>query len=376
MKVLSPCVNERHNMHKLGIIGFGGMAEGYHYATTKRDDIDMETVAVYDINPDRLAHAKELGLKACDTLDEFLKDHYDLVLVATANNYHCKMACAALEAGNNVMTEKPAAMSSAEIETIIETSKKTGKFYTVHQNRRWDRDFMIVKKAFDDGVLKHPYMLESRIQGDGGTMTGWRGQPDHGGGMFLDWGIHAMDQMLYLVQEPVKTVTAVVRNITTELVDDYAKVLLTFESGLAAEVEVSTFILKKLPRWSVFCSDGALQVDEIWSQKGKLRKVTESKYVPYDLLAYTDLGVTHRTAKKLEYKAEETEYPETDFPQDWAILYKNLINVIDGKEELIVKPEQVLRCYKVMEAAFRSNREGCTVQFNDNYLSEYKKLGE
>ncbi|MBQ7719848.1 MAG: Gfo/Idh/MocA family oxidoreductase [Clostridia bacterium] len=363
-------------MHKLGIIGFGGMAEGYHYATTKRDDIDMETVAVYDINPDRLAHAEELGLKACKTLDEFLSEHYDLVVVATANNYHCQMACAALEAGNNVMTEKPTAMSSAEVETMIETAKKCGKFYTVHQNRRWDRDFMIVKKAFDDGVLKLPYMIESRIQGDGGSMTGWRSQPDHGGGMFLDWGIHAMDQMLYLIQEPVKTVTAVVRNITTTLVDDYAKVLLTFESGLAAEVEVSTFILKKLPRWSVFCKDGALQVDEISSQYGSLRKVTKCEYQPYDLLAYTDLGVVHRTDKKLVYESETCQYPDIALPQDWAVLYKNLINVIDGKEELIVKPEQVLRCYKVMEAAFRSSREGVTVNFDDRYLSEYKKLGE
>lgn len=363
-------------MHKLGILGFGGMASGYHYETSKREDVDIKTTAAYDINPDRLKAARKEKIPAFSDLDEFLKQDFDLCLVATTNNFHCEMACAAMNAGKNVMVEKPAAMSSAEIETMIATAKKNNVLFTVHHNRRWDRDFMIVKKAFDDGVLKEPYMIESRIHGDGGSMYGWRDQPDHGGGMFLDWGIHAMDQMLYLIQEPVISVTAVIKNITTELVDDYAKVILNFESGLSAHVEVATFIQQKLPRWSIFCLDGNLQISEISSQYASLVKIKDAHYEPYELLAYTKDGVETRTSKYLVFKKEEEQYPDIEIPQDWAFLYKNLLNVLDGKEELIVKPEQVLRCFKVMEAAFRSSREGITVQFDDHYLSEYKKLGK
>ena len=349
-------------MHKLGIIGYGGMASNYHHETANRKDVPIEAVAAYDINPERVELAKSRGLKGFNNLSEFLAEDFDFCLVATSNNFHCEMACAALNAGKNVMVEKPCAMSSGEIQTMIDCAKKNNRLFTVHHNRRWDRDFMIVKKAFDDGVLKEPYMIESRIHGNGGSMRGWRSQPDHGGGMLLDWGIHAMDQMLYLIQEPVKTVSATIKNITTEEVDDYAKVILGFERGLTAMVEVATFAILPLPRWSVYCKDGALELQSISVENGKLRKVVDPHYEPSDILVYSHDGVAHRTEQDFKCTFEDSTYPTEALPQDLAALYKNVIAALDGKEELIVKPEQVLRCFKVIEAAFKSSREHITIK--------------
>lgn len=352
--------------HKMGIIGYGGMASGYHHGTTQRADLDIEAVAAYDINPKRLEEAAAKGLKTFDNLDDFLNSKlFDFVLVATANNFHCEMVCKALEAGYHTMSEKPVAMNSAEVEKMIATSKKCGKLFTVHHNRRWDRDFMVAKKVLEAGLIGKPYMIESKIHSgpdSGGSMGGWRAFKDHGGGMFLDWGIHAMDQMLYLIQEPVKSVYATIRNIKTEEVDDYAKVSLTFESGLVAQVEVATFTPVKLPRWFVLGEDGAFIIDDISSPKAHVRHTTdESTWESYQALAYTADGMELRTLESFNPTFENLEAPEENFPQDWAELYKNVINAIDGKEELIVKPEQVLRCYKVMEAAFESSRTGKSV---------------
>ena len=117
--------------YRIGYIGFGGMAEGYHYATALREDVPFTPTAVYDINPERRALAESKGMKAFDNLRDFLDSRlFDFVLVATSNQFHCPMTCAALEAGYNVMSEKPVAMSSAEIEKMIaamQPAKKRAK---------------------------------------------------------------------------------------------------------------------------------------------------------------------------------------------------------------------------------------------------------
>ncbi|MGN1346459.1 MAG: Gfo/Idh/MocA family protein, partial [Eubacteriales bacterium] len=188
---------------KLGMIGFGGMAGGYHFETVKREDIPFETVAVYDIDPARRADAVKKGVDAYDRLEDFLKREggYDLILVATPNNYHCEMACRAMEAGYNVMSEKPVAMSSVELQRMIDTSERCGRLFTVHQNRRWDSDFVMIKQALAEGCVGKPYMIESRIHSANGSgdMYNWRGMKDHGGGMLLDWGVHMLDQLLWLI---------------------------------------------------------------------------------------------------------------------------------------------------------------------------------
>ena len=140
---------------QVGFIGFGGMICGHHLGTIRRDDVPFEAVAAFDIDPDRRAAAVERGLVAYDNLEGFLAaGGYDLVVVGTANNYHCEMACRAMEAGDNVMVEKPAARNTAELEKMI-----------------------------DDGVIGKPYMIESRIHSvnGNGDMYGWRAMNDHGG---------------------------------------------------------------------------------------------------------------------------------------------------------------------------------------------------
>lgn len=351
----------------MGIIGYGGMAAGYHHGTTKREDVAMRSVAAYDINPARVDEARKNGLIGFDCVKDFLASGlFDFVLVATPNNFHCEMACKALEAGYNVMVEKPVAMNSGELETMINTAEKCGKLFTVHQNRRWDRDFMIAKQLIEEGAIGKPIVIESRLHSSpasGGTMTGWRGYKDHGGGMFLDWGVHMMDQILYMIQEPVKSVAAVVRNIVNDEVDDYAKVIITFQSGLAAQVEVATFTPICLPRWYAIGDKGAMTIDNISSPKAKIRRIKEDIWEEGSSAAYTSNGMEIRPQKHHKPTFEDAELPDTPPPQDWASLYQNVTAALDGTQELIVKPAQVLRCFKVMEAALISSKIGKSVEF-------------
>ena len=351
---------------KVGFIGFGGMVSGHHVGTIRRDDVPFEAVAAFDIDPARRANAEEKGLKAYDNLEEFFAaGGYDLIVVGTANNYHCEMACRAMEAGFNVMVEKPAARNSAELEKMIETSEKTGKLFTVHQNRRWDPDFLMIKQAIADGVIGKPYMIESRIHSANGNgdMYGWRGMNDHGGGMLLDWGVHMLDQVLFMIDEPIKTVSANVFSLWSEEVDDYAKVIITFQSGLVAQVEVVTYSPIPEARWNVFGDKGAMTMQEIGSPAIRVRRIKEDTLTRDIVNGFEDYKVIQREQSRHKI----TEFEEFDTNKtpggSWHSLYQNLGGVLAGTEELIVKPAQVLRCMKVIEAAFKSSKEGVTVQF-------------
>ncbi|MBE6658015.1 MAG: Gfo/Idh/MocA family oxidoreductase [Ruminococcaceae bacterium] len=352
--------------YRIGYIGFGGMASGYHYDTAMREDVPFTPTAVFDLRESQRNLAKSRGLAAFDNLQDFLDSRlFDFVLVATPNQYHCPMVCAALDSGYHAMSEKPAAMSSAEVEQMIAHSKAAGKMFTVHHNRRWDRDYLILREALASGKIGRVHSYENRIHSAGGNgqMFGWRNYADHGGGMLLDWGIHMLDQTLDLIREPVKSVFADVRPIRSE-VDDWAKLLIRFESGVTAQMEVSTFSPIPLPKWMAFGDKGTIVVDECCGDKGRMRYVENAHGDARSDTVYPDSTVAERGNET--YTIDEwvdAPLPLTPQPQDWASLYKNVAASLDGTEALRVTPESVLRCFRVIEAAFQSAESGVSVEF-------------
>jgi len=352
--------------YRVGYIGFGGMGGGYHCDTAFREDVPFTPVAALDLREERRAYAESRGLKTFDNLQDFLDSGlFDFVVVATPNQYHCSLTCAALEAGYHVMCEKPVAMSVAEVEKMIATSKRTGKMFTVHQNRRWDTDVLMLKQALDTGKIGKMFTIENRVHSCGsGMMFGWRLYADHGGGMFGDWGIHMLDQLLYIVQEPIRSVWGKVLTLRSCDADDYAKVLITFESGLTAQVESSTFAPHQLPKWYVCGDRGSIVINGVCGDTGSMRSIKQMEQSKGDAIVYPDTNVATRTYDNYTVKEwEDTPLPIEPVKQDWASLYKNVAAALDGKEELIVTPESVLRCFKVIEAAHKSSELGRTVEF-------------
>lgn len=345
-------------MHKLGIIGYGGMAT-WHHENSKRLG-DLVCTAAFDIDPLRVKAAEEKGLTAFSTLDEFLeKGDFDIVLVATPNNFHKDMSIAAMRSGRHVVCEKPVAMTSEELAEMIGESERNNVIFTVHHNRRWDRDFKIVWKALNDGMVGRPYTIESRVHGAGGVVHGWRAYKVSGGGMLLDWGVHLIDQIMYMIPEKVTNVFARLHCIKTSEVDDYFKAVLTFESGLNAQIEVGTYCLKTLPRWYINGDMGSIYVDG-WDCKGGILHAKElaKEWVPE--VVQTVAGPTRTMAPRPKETIEELKLPEVQ--TDWTDFYRNVLNVIERKEELIVKPVEVMRVFKVIEACFRSNESGDAIK--------------
>ena len=340
----------------MAVVGYGGMG-GWHVNSVREKVSEIEVYGIWDIREEARRCAKENGLHVYSSLDDLLGDEsVGLVTIAVPNNFHKDISIKALRAGKNVVCEKPVTLNSDELKEIIAVRDETGKLFSIHQNRRWDRDYRIVKAARDQGLLGQVYMVKSIVQGSRGAMYGWRGHKENGGGMLLDWGIHLIDQAMNMFDEKVVSVDAHLMSMYTPGVDDNIHLFIRFESGCSYIMEMSTNCLINLPRWHVQGTEGTLQIND-WGCSGKLMKLKPNAEMKWeDDIVYTEAGPTRTMAPRPEYTMFELPLP--DEQPDWADYYKNIVGVIEGTQELIVKPEQALRVMNVVDLMFKADAEG------------------
>ena len=142
----------RENKVVYGLIGYGGMGRWH---TEILSNVSEAVIGgIYDIKEEKREEAKEKGFFVYETEEAMLADpDIDVVLIATPNDCHKPIAIRAMHAGKNVISEKPVTLSSTDLLEMENAAKETGKLLTVHQNRRWDDDFLIIKKLVEDGVV-------------------------------------------------------------------------------------------------------------------------------------------------------------------------------------------------------------------------------
>ncbi len=345
--------------HNLAMVGFGGMA-GWHYDLIEKLE-NLSVSGIWDIKEERREYARSRQIPVYESLEDLLADEtVDLVLVATPNDVHKSIAIAAMAAGKNVVSEKPVTLCSEDLQEMIKASETYGKFLTVHQNRRWDEDFLTVKKLMDEGTLGEIYRLESRVHGSRGIPGDWRQEKEHGGGMVLDWGVHLLDQALMLFPGvALKTVYATLTNVTNQLVDDGFTADLGFANGVHMIVEVGTSNFISLPRWYVLGTNGTAMIQD-WGANLKIvraRGVDKEDVVP----VRTAAGLTKTMAPRREDSIFTEERPEEK--SDICEFYQNVMAVIEGREESRIKLEEVARVMRVMEAVFASAQNNQVIAF-------------
>lgn len=341
------------------VIGYGGQG-GWHADHIMKSDV-VSLLGIYDIAEARIELARSRGIHTYNTLEEALGDERcDIVVIATPNDVHKELVIKALEAGKNVICEKPVEMSVAAFDEMAEAAKKSGKLFTVHQNRRWDVDFLAIKQIINEGDIGEPIRIESRIHGSRGIPSDWRCHKPYGGGMILDWGVHLIDQMLQLIPEKIVKVSCDITNITTDEVDDGFRLNIYFESGKTGYVEVGTFNFISMPRFYMQCKNGSAKIED-WRMKAQVAKCLawhESDVVPVQTAA----GITKTMAPRDEItlKSYEIERPVSDVHD----FYRNVVKAVDGIEPQLIQLPEVRRVMQVMEAAFASAEKGTALSVN------------
>jgi predicted dehydrogenase len=348
--------------HTLGIIGYGTM--GSWHAQNVRDRIaDLDVGAVYDIDPKRREKAKEDGFCVYDTAEELFQADIDLVVIATPNNFHKYYSIMAMEKGKNVVCEKPACLSVEELEDVLAVSRKTGKLYTVHQNRRFDIDYVLAKKIIEENKIGKLFLLESRLYSNRGfSKGGWKAKYETGGGLLYDWGIHLLDQILCMVPDKPVSVFADLHKVYMQEVDDVCSVTITFENGLTARFLCDLWCHIKEARWHIQGDKGTAVIHDWFGQDGKILQTTDVGVEESVGCIYTYNGLS--TSMYSRPIQELNELPMPTASPRWEEFYENVLAVIEGKAEQIVTHEQILQDMKVLMAAFESAKTGTVVKLS------------
>lgn len=341
----------------IALIGYGGMGS-WHVQTLSRMD-DANLCGIWDIDPTRREAAAADGIHVYGSQQELLDDlSVEAVTIATPNDTHLPIALAVMGAGKHVVCEKPVALNSDELTQMVNCSKEKGVLFTVHQNRRWDEDYLIIKKLYDQRTMGNVFNIESRVHGSRGIPSDWRNQKEHGGGMVLDWGVHLLDQMtMMLGKRKPRSVFAQLTNVTNEAVDDGFRAIFQFDDQLTFLVEVGTSNFISMPRWYIQGENGTAVIHD-WELNGEIIMVSDWEKrdaVP----VVTAAGLTKTMAPRTDETVKK--YPLPEVHADIRDFYRNVRACIHERAQLLVRPEEVMEVMHIMEAIFRSAEQNCVV---------------
>ncbi|WP_046216511.1 Gfo/Idh/MocA family protein [Paenibacillus wulumuqiensis] len=341
---------EHKSAYNLVIVGYGGMGSYHGQLIEKTERLNVS--GVYDTADYRMDLAKSKGYQTYDSMEAVLSDdNVDIVLIATPNDVHKDLAIDALRAGKHVICEKPVTIHSADLLDIIKVAEETGRVFMVHQNRRWDEDFLIVRELVQNHKIGHVFHVESRVQGANGIPGDWRQLKAYGGGMLLDWGVHLLDQLLLLTDSKIDSVSSHLSTILDTEVDDGFTAFIRFKDGLTALVEVGTTNYVKLPRWYVKGTEGTAVIRD-WDLSGEVVRNNPDvdKVEPKPIQA--GRGLTKTMAPPSEESTIRSSIERAkNIPEEF---YNNFVAVLEGTAKPAVPNEEVHRVLVLIETLFEA----------------------
>lgn len=359
------------NVFKIGIIGCGGIANGKHMPSLKKQK-NASMIAFCDIEVDRAEQAAAQygaeGAKVYSDYHELLQDpSIDVIHVCTPNDSHAVITVAALEAGKHVMCEKPIAKTAAEAKLMVETARRTGKKLTIGYNNRFRTDSQHLKKVCENGELGEIYYAKAHAIRRRAVPT-WGvflDEEKQGGGPLIDIGTHALDLTLWMMDNYKPKVvlgTAYHKLSQTEnaanawgpwdpakfTVEDSAFGMIVMENGATIMLESS---------WAL----NSLEVDEAKctlcgteggaDMKGGLRLNGEQ----HSRLFTTEVEL--QSGGVAFYDGASEEGPDLEM--------KLWLKAIEDNTEPVVTPEQAYVVSQILEAIYESSRTGKAIYLND-----------
>lgn len=218
---------------KTAVIGYGFSAKTFHIPFISTSP-EFDFVAVSTRNGDAVSHDWPNVQHYKSASDLLIESDAELVIVTAPNDVHFDLAKQALENGKHVIIEKPFVTNIADGEALIALAEEKNLILSVYHNRRWDGDFLTVKKLIEDGrfgSLKHFESHFDRFRPE--VRQRWREQTTNGGGILFDLGSHLIDQALALFGVP-NAITAQCEMMRQEATNvDYFNVVLHYPNHLA-----------------------------------------------------------------------------------------------------------------------------------------------
>ncbi|KAL2074609.1 hypothetical protein VTL71DRAFT_8387 [Oculimacula yallundae] len=202
--------------YNVGVIGYGMSAKVFHIPIILRTpSFTLSAIVQRTPTPSNSAPSDHPNVKIYNSTNDIFSDpSIDVIVITTTPDTHFEFTSSALEAGKHVLVEKPFVPTSSQAETLISLSESTGKLICVYQNRRWDSDFLTVKKLIEEDTIGRIVEFNTHfdrykpVKPD--TWKGTLGM-ENAGGVLYDLGTHLIDQVYTLFGLP-ESVLAVFAN--------------------------------------------------------------------------------------------------------------------------------------------------------------------
>jgi scyllo-inositol 2-dehydrogenase (NADP+) len=295
------------------------------------------------------------GVRGFASLEDALDDPVTrLVVIATPHDSHVDLAVQTLDAGRDCVVDKVMALSTEEADRMIAARDRSGRMLSVFHNRRWDWDFLTLRRALAHGRIGRPMILESAVCRYAPPRT-WRGQSASAGTILHDWGAHLVDQALQMGLGPCKRLTAWLTPAPWPGVDSggHGRIVMEFPDCLF-QIETSRVCHLDRPRWWVVGSEAGYVKIGIDPQEDALRA-----------------GNLDAAAEPPEHRAILRTEPDSAHASDtivdtvrgsWDAYYANIADHLLRNGNLAVTAEQAREVVRVLDAACRSAKTGAAIE--------------
>lgn len=341
----------------VGIVGLGrwGKIRSRAYKTNP----DVNLCSVYDIEPDREETAKSLGCRFYTNLEEMLrKEKLDLVNVSVPASKHADVAYSCLEAGVNVLVEKPMATTLDGAIKLADKARENNLVLTVGYTERFSPTTLEVREIFLNGYIGYLISMDAKKR----VASVHRAMDV---GVILDVAIHPIYKMINFHKKGVVETYAIARRIVSKGHEDYAKILLTFEDGVTGYIEADRTRSIREQEFELNGSRGSCKEntsDTNWGNhylefnKGFVEEISAFNF--RDLEEYFNKFGSQKTEKKVIRPINPIEPAKLEVDQ--------LIDALVNKHLPPVSLEEALRSTKIALSALESAEKHTLVSLENN----------
>jgi len=346
---------------RVAMLGCGAI--GFEHGTAINAVDGLEYALVCDRNEERLAKARQAfpGVRTCQDAEQIANDpDLDLVIISTPPNTHASLAMQMLDAGKHVVVEKPFCLTTAEADGVIELARERLRLLTVYQCRRWDPDYLAIRRVVDEQTIGPIFHLETFIGGYAHPCAYWHSHEPISGGVFYDWGSHYLDWILQLIPDRVVSVSGIAhKRVWHDVTNaDQSSMRLRFAQGQEAEFLHSDIAAAPKPKWYILGERGAIVGNwrhEVVKTRRWSGDLAEERLAPSEALP--EMSVFTRTLDGALHEQRITLPEAPAYP-----FHTNLANHLHYGEALAVPAEEARRTIAIMEAARRSvQMDGATI---------------
>ncbi|WP_053228338.1 oxidoreductase [Spirochaeta cellobiosiphila] len=323
---------------KTGILGYGLSGSTFHGPFLKENPKYKVTKILSSRENDIKKDFPNVGVVS--SVESVFQDpEIDLVVITTPNTTHFPYAKAALIAGKNVIVEKPFTPTLKEADELVALSKKKNLTLSVYQNRRWDGDYLTIKKILEEGLLGDIYQFESHMDRFRPTARDrWREKALPGSGILYDLGSHLLDQAFNLFGDPQWIWGDVINQKPDALTDDYFHIIMSY-GDMRVLLHSSTFVKGKTIRYALHGTKGSFVKYGVDPQEERLREGQEPS---------EKLGKDEEEAYGILSMEDSIQRIPT-IPGDYRIYFDSLADSIINKTKNPVSAESGAKVIKGLE---------------------------